>query len=183
MSNTKALTIIRRLLTGNKISLSDAVELAAAIPSREDTAEAAEIRNHIEVLSDFSNVVFKGRPRAPKMKGSDITNVGLTVRDLEAVLRLYWRDHKRNNAEMGRIIALLETLNYIIVPTGGIEATVKYFIGVVNYIKGWDIKQIRREYSRVCNLGSAAFNLCTHKERPRIEKCLQSLKATNKNTH
>lgn len=182
MSNAKALAIVLKLLTDNKISISDALELAGAISVIEDTADAEDIRTHIDAISDFNGIVLKGRPRAPKVKGSDIITGSLTVRELEGALRLYWKGRKRNNAEMGRLMAVLEDVGCINVPGGGIEATVRYFISRVNYIAGWDVYQIRRGYSEVRDLGPTSFGSAVHKERLRVENCLRKLKTQKKCT-
>lgn len=181
MSNAKALAIVQGLLEENKISISDAVEIAEAIPAAEDTADATRIRDYIrtriEAVSDFGGIVFKGRPHAPTVKGSDIITDSLTVRELEALLRSYWKGRKRNNAEMGRLMAVFEAEGYIQVPSGGIGAAATYFISRLNYITGWDVRQIVRGYSAVRNLWTAAFDRAVLKERLRLENCLQGIKS------
>lgn len=170
MGNAKALAIVKRLLSGNQISVAEAEDLIATIPCEADTAEAAQIRRSIEALIDFKDLKTIGRPYSGRVYGSDIIR-GITVRDLEAVIRAYWQGRKRNNAEMGRLVALLETKRYITVPKGQIEATVGYIVGIVNYITAWDIRQIRREYSRISNFRAVDFESATRTERERLEKC------------
>lgn len=144
MNNFKALKIVSRLLEAQAIDTGEADILLQAIPQDNAPEKAEKLRRALSAAIDFKGFNSPGRPAGPRLKGSEIAAKGFNVRELTAFIRHYWKDRKKNSAEFGRLIALLEYAGVIAIPPGRIEAAARYFTDIRGDANSWNLKQVTR---------------------------------------
>lgn len=163
--NREALTKLESLLRKQVITPSDLEILIAAIPPNFDDDAAFEIRRGLISSLDFMGINIPnrvGRPASPRVMSRDILTDKVSERTLKAALRAYWKNRKTNNAEMGRVIALLEWAGYINVDGGRRQATMEYFTRIVKRTaKPWSPRAILRGYGESRDLKGPEFKEAT----------------------
>lgn len=159
--NRGALAKLESLLRKQAITLTDLEILIAAIPPNFDDDAAFEIRRGLISSLDFMGIDIPkpvGRPASPRVMSRNILTGKVSERKLKAALRAYWKNRKTNNAEMGRVIALLEWADYIKVDGGGRQVSMEYFTRIVKRTaKPWSPRAILRGYSESRDLKGSEF--------------------------
>lgn len=170
MDNAKLLRLVLRLTDERKITADDARDFLNLIPADAESGEVSTTRQRIESYIDFYGITLRGRKGHAPIKGKAIITDKISQAQLEAVIKGYWRNRQKNNAEMGRVMAVLHTLGYIN-PTGKLTKCAEYFAALVG--GEWNAGQIRRAYSEVEGMNEYSFNFYTEKERDRLAPIMQ----------
>lgn len=160
-ANTRAIAVLETLLSRAVVSAEDVAALLAAIPSAFDDDACAESRHSLMAIIDFSDIPAPvGRPKAKKATSRDLNLKTITAEKLIAALRAYWSGRETNNAEMGRVIALLAVRGYVSIEGNGITEAVKYFTRAVsrNARRAWNAKNVLRSYNETMALPELDFN-------------------------